>query len=163
MQDFERIYEENQDLVFKYLLKLTKSPDLAEELTQDTFFRAYMNLSSLRHTEKAPTWLCSIAKNRYFAWYNEQKRILPLEQSAIPQAESFEDRFLECELSRDAALCLDRLEQPYRNVFILSVFGKLTLKEISASYSKSESWARVTLHRARQKLKEQLQSRQEDR
>ena len=59
MVDFEKLYAENQRLVFGYLCRLSKNESLAEELTQETFFRAYMNLSSLRKEESAPSWLSS--------------------------------------------------------------------------------------------------------
>ena len=52
MADFEAIFAENQGFIYKYLLKLSQNSALAEELTQETFFRAYMNLSQLRKEEK---------------------------------------------------------------------------------------------------------------
>jgi RNA polymerase sigma-70 factor (ECF subfamily) len=48
------------------------------------------------------------------------------------------------------------LEEPYKEVFMLSVFGGLSLKDISAMFGKSESWARVTYYRAKQKIMEGL-------
>ena len=74
MTDFEKLFENNKELIFKYLIKLTRNNSLAEELTQETFFRAYMNYASLRNKEKASVWLCQIAKNTYYAWYNEHKK-----------------------------------------------------------------------------------------
>ena len=67
MTDFEKLFIDNRDFIFKYLMKLTRDSSLAEELTQETFFRAYMNYSSLRDKEKVSVWLCQIAKNTYFA------------------------------------------------------------------------------------------------
>ena len=65
--DFEKIYSENSDFIFKYLMKLCGNASLAEELTQETFFRAYMNFSGLRDENKVSSWLCQIARNTYFA------------------------------------------------------------------------------------------------
>ncbi len=48
MTDFEKIYTENSDFIYKYLLKLCKNSSTAEELTQETFFRAYMNFKKLK-------------------------------------------------------------------------------------------------------------------
>ena len=158
MTDFDKIFEDNQELIFKYLLKLTRDPSLAEELTQDTFFRAYINLKSLRCPEKASLWLCSIAKNAYFAWYNEQKKLLPLKQDALlEETPPLEEEFLQKELSRKALHCLSTLREPYRTVFILSALEGCSLKELSTLYGKSESWARVTFYRAKQMLHEQLE------
>ena len=74
MTEFEKLFEEKREYIFKYLMTLSKDYSLAEELTQETFFRAYMNFSALRDKEKASVWLCSIAKNTYFAYCNEQKK-----------------------------------------------------------------------------------------
>ena len=157
MTDFERIFNKNREFIFKYLMKLTRNYSLAEELMQETFFRAYMNFSSLRNKDKASVWLCQIAKNSYYAWYNEQKRIDTYDNEKVSGAsESPEEIIIEKELSEKAVACLNELDEPYREVFTLSVVGELSLKEISTMYGKSESWARVTFYRAKQKLLEKL-------
>ncbi len=153
--DFEKIYGENSDFIFKYLMKLCGNASLAEELTQETFFRAYMNFSGLRDENKASSWLCRIARNTYFAWYNEHKKLSDIsEESAVePDIESVFERK---ELTEKAFACLHELEEPYKEVFMLSVFGQLSLKDISRLFGKSESWARVTFYRAKQKLNEMM-------
>ena len=157
MPDFEMVFRDNNQFVFRFLMKLCGDASLAEELTQETFFRAYMNLSALRNEEKVAVWLCQIAKNTYFAWFNEQKRKQPISQpistdSTPDIAELFEEK----ELAGRAFSVLNALEEPYKEVFMLSVFGGLSLKDISAMFGKSESWARVTYYRAKQKIMEGL-------
>ncbi len=138
-------------------MKMTRSSSLSEELTQETFFRAYINYASLQNKEKASVWLCQIAKNTYFAWYNEQKKKAPIKSlEAINDSESIEDAFIQKELSQKALTCLHELEEPYKEVFMLSAFGNFSLKEISSIFGKSESWARVTFYRAKQKLSERM-------
>lgn len=156
MADFEKLFEENRGFIFKYLMKLCGDSSLSEELTQETFFRAYMNLGKLRDEDKAASWLCQIAKNTYFAWYNENKKLLPLEQAQATDEPDIAESFAEKELSHKAFVCLHELEEPYKEVFMLSVFGCLSLKEISKLFGKSESWARVTFYRAKQKLIERM-------
>lgn len=157
MTDFEKIYTENTDFIYKYLLKLCGNSSVAEELTQETFFRAYMNFKNLRNKAKAPVWLCQIAKNTYFAWYNEQKKQSSFEENNIVKDDfSIESFFEKKELTEKAFECLHSLEEPYKEVFMLSVFGQLSLKEISRLFGKSESWARVTFYRAKQKLAERM-------
>ena len=157
MLDFEMVFRENNQFIFRFLMKLCGDVSLAEELTQETFFRAYMNLSALRNEEKVAVWLCQIAKNTYFVWFNEQKRKQPISQliptdSTPDIAELFEEK----ELAGRAFSVLHALEEPYKEVFMLSVFGGLSLKDISAMFGKSESWARVTYYRAKQKIMEGL-------
>lgn len=157
MTDFEKLFHDNREFIFKYLVKMARDVSLAEELTQETFFRAYMNYASLRSKEKASAWLCQIAKNTYYAWYNEQKKKDSFDHlEAISDCESVEETFVQKELSQKALLCLRELEEPYREVFMLSVFGGFSLRDISASFGKSESWARVTFYRAKQKLLERM-------
>ena len=157
MLDFEMVFRENNQFILRFLMKLCGDISLAEELTQETFFRAYMNMAALRNEEKVAVWLCQIAKNTYFAWFNEQKRKQPISQpipadSTPDIAELFEEK----ELAGRAFSVLHALEEPYKEVFMLSVFGGLSLKNISAMFGKSESWARVTYYRAKQKIMEGL-------
>ena len=155
MLDFEKIFRENQDFIYRYLLKMCSNASLAEELTQETFFRAYMNLTGLRKEEKVTVWLCQIAKNTYFAWYNQQKKLQPLEETEISDTTpDLADIFTQRELSSAAYTCLHKMDEPYKEVFMLCVFGGLSLKGISSLFGKSESWARVTFYRAKQKMME---------
>ena len=157
MPDFEMVFRDNNQFVFRFLMKLCGDVSLAEELTQETFFRAYMNLSALRNEEKVAVWLCQIAKNTYFAWFNEQKRKRPISQlTPTDNTPDIAELFEEKELAGRAFSVLHALEEPYKEVFMLSVFGGLSLKDISAMFGKSESWARVTYYRAKQKIMEGL-------
>lgn len=157
MTEFEKLFNENIEFIFKYLMKMTRDIALSEELTQETFFRAYMNYASLRNKEKASVWLCQIAKNTYFAWYNEQKKKESMDAlETVSDNENIEDAFVQKGLSQKALLCLHELEEPYKEVFMLSVFGGFSLKDISSIFGKSESWARVTFYRAKQKLLERM-------
>lgn len=157
MTEFEKLFNENREFIFKYLMKMTQNVSLSEELTQETFFRAYMNYASLRNKEKASVWLCQIAKNTYYAWYNEQKNKVSIDDLDImSDSKTLEDEFVQKELSQKALLCLHELDEPYKEVFMLSVFGGFSLKDISSIFGKSESWARVTFYRAKQKLLERM-------
>ena len=157
MTDFERLFDDNREFIFKYLLKLSQNDSLAEELTQETFFRAYMNFSSLRNKEKASVWLCQIAKNTYYAWYNENKKTDTYKDIELQNdTKTVEETFVQKELSEKALACLHELEEPYKEVFMLSVFGGFSLKNISSIFGKSESRARVTFYRAKQKLLERM-------
>ena len=157
MTEFEKLFNENQGFIFKYLMKMTKDRSLAEELTQETFFRAYMNFSALKDKEKASVWLCQIAKNTYFSWYNQQKQTDSLDElESVSDGKCIEEAFEHKELSQKALQCLHELDEPYKEVFMLYVLGGFSLKDISSIFGKSESWARVTFYRAKQKLSERM-------
>ena len=157
MLDFENVFRDHQTLIFRFLMKLCGNVSLAEELTQETFFRAYMNLSALRDESKVSAWLCQIAKNTYFAWFNEQKKHQPMEQMlVVDSTPDIAELFEEKELAGRAFSCLHELEEPYKEVFMLYTFAGLSLKDISGMFGKSESWARVTYYRAKKKIMEGL-------
>ena len=69
--DIEKIYNENFILVYKFLICLTHNKEISEDLTQETFYRAIMNIDKFNGNCKMSVWLCEIAKN---LWLNELKR-----------------------------------------------------------------------------------------
>ncbi len=69
--DFEKIYSEYFDTVYGYVLSLCKSEALAEEIAQDTFFKALKKIKTFRGDCKLSVWLCQIAKNTF---YTEAKK-----------------------------------------------------------------------------------------
>ena len=157
MADIERLYNDYYGFVFKFLISKCHNESLAEELTQETFFRAYINIKKLRSDEKAVSWLCQIAKNLLYAWYNDQNRLTAIEDAANLQSEENVELSVENKTLTEAAMqILKTLDEPYKEVFMLSVFGQVSLKDISTTFGKSESWARVTLYRAKQQIAERM-------
>ena len=161
MTDYNKLYESNYRFILRYLTKLCADCSLAEELTQETFFKAYINLNQLRDDSKAATWLCSIAKNTYYAWYRDQKHIVPLDENAAASERDLAEPLINRELSKSLMKKLHKLDEPYKEVFMLSVFAEMSLKDISELFGKSESWARVTFYRAKKKLSERLNENDE--
>lgn len=156
MIEFEEIYERYFKDVYKYALSLTHSPDLAEEITQETFFKALQAIDRFDGRCKLFVWLCQIAKNTYFTSKQRSGR-----EDALPEELgwddcSLEERFLDRESSFEIHRRLHALEEPYKEVFSLRTFGELPFQQIGALFGKTESWARVTYHRAKLKIKEDL-------
>ncbi|MBQ8398594.1 MAG: sigma-70 family RNA polymerase sigma factor [Clostridia bacterium] len=153
--DFEKLYNACYLKVYSYALSLSKNAPLAEELTQQAFFKAMLS-PSFRQASGEFTWLCAIVKNLYYDELrkNSKKGILPENRAA--EEPGVEECVLEKETLLQIHLILHQLDEPYKEVFSLRVFGELSFKEISALFGKTESWARVTYHRARMKILEQL-------
>ncbi|MCL2299062.1 MAG: RNA polymerase sigma factor [Firmicutes bacterium] len=158
MDEFEEIYARCFSGVHRYARRLTRDEHLAEELTAETFFKALKNLS--RYDESKAdirVWLCQIAKNTWISQCRRRGRALPLTE--IPDASGFSvERALE---DRDAArrlhALLHRMDEPYKEVFALRVFGELPYAEIAALFGKTENWARVTYHRAKNRLTREME------
>ena len=158
MQDMEVVYRQHAQTVFKYLMLLTHDADLAEELTQETFFKALKKVDDFRGDCDLRVWLCQISKNTYYDYLKKNKKYAP--ESQDEKKESFPSDLLQNFSDKETALqvhkVLHRLSEPYKEVFSLRVFGELSFGTISSLFGKSESWARVTYHRACKKIREEL-------
>lgn len=158
MQDFEKIYVDYLRDVYNFLLKLSGSEDIAEELTQSTFSIAFENLGKFRGTCKMSVWLCQIAKHEYFAYCKRQRPIVREEaMEEEPCGESLEERFIDHAEQIRIHEVLHVLPEPYKEVFTLRVMAELSYKDISRLFGKSESWARVTYYRAKCMIVERLE------
>ena len=152
MKDMERIYNDNSKLVYKYLLTLTQSPDLAEELTQETFYRAVKNINKFNEKSKLSTWLCAIAKNLWIDEINRNKKFQVLNENDIIITD--EEKIFANDNKLNLLKEIQKLDSDTRNVIYLRLFGELKFKEIADIMNKTESWARVTFYRGKEKLKE---------
>lgn len=95
MQDFEKIYVDYLRDVYNFLLKLSGSEDIAEELTQSTFSIAFENLGKFRGTCKMSVWLCQIAKHEYFAYCKRERPLVREEAAEEPVGGNLEERFID--------------------------------------------------------------------
>lgn len=135
---------------------------MAEELTQDTFFKAIQAADSFRGNCEIKTWLCQIARNDYISYLRKEKHLSKTEAAEqvlknVPDPqESIQTQFEDCESAMEIRRILEQLEPPYGEVFRFRVLQELTYKEIAAIYKKTENWARVTYYRAKQKIIEAL-------
>lgn len=152
MEDYQAIYTQYFQDVYKYLLSLCRDPVLAEEITQETFFKVLKSLDSFKGQCRLYVWLCQIAKNTYLTHIKKHRTAPPDDEPA-----SFpEDMLLQKETAFEMHRALHMLPEPYKEVFSLRVFGELSFGQIGVLFGKTESWARVTYHRARLKIKEEL-------
>ncbi len=149
--DFDNLYNVYFQDVYRFIFRLSRDACLAEDITQETFIKAIKNIDSFKGDCKISVWLCQIAKNTYFSYIRKHAGLqtTSIEDIDEPQHEfDFTTRESLLELHR----ILHKLPEPYREVFTLKTFSELSLAEISQLFEKSESWARVTYLRARQKL-----------
>ena len=159
---FEELYEENYKIVYGYLLSLSKNKTISEDLTSDTFLKAFEKISTFKGNSKISTWLCQIAKNEYLQYIRRNKRTESIEEySDIPDVNRIEDIVQDKTMAITIHKLLHDLEEPYKEVFVLKVFAELSYKDIACIFEKTETWARVTYHRARLKIIERLGDKNE--
>jgi RNA polymerase sigma-70 factor (ECF subfamily) len=150
--DFEVIYSQYFADVYKYALSLCRNETLAEEITQETFFKALKNIDKFKGDCKIRVWLCQIVKNTYFSLCKKNKHIT-YESSEENEGECIEKKLINSEAVWEIHKKLHFLDEPYKEVFTLRVFGELRFLQIAELLGKTESWARVTFHRAKIKLR----------
>ena len=152
----EKLYDAYYMRVFSYAMTLTADRHLAEEIAQETFFRAFSRLGSFRGESDEATWICAIAKNLYADEKRRQSRFDLMPEEAPAREKAVEQAVAEREDSFRIHLALHALEEPYREIFELRVFGELSFNQIARIFSRTENWARVTYHRAKLKLQARL-------
>ncbi|SHI16734.1 RNA polymerase sigma-70 factor, ECF subfamily [Sporobacter termitidis DSM 10068] len=157
MTDFNQIYNQYFIDVYKYALSLSRNEAVAEEITQETFFKALKSLGKFDGKCKLYVWLCQIAKNTYYTFFNKENRLATDAEGVDTfYADGLEQGFLIRESAFEVHKALHKLTEPYKEVFSLRFFGELPFSQIAELFGKTESWARVTYHRARLKIKEEL-------
>ncbi|MCD8022758.1 MAG: RNA polymerase sigma factor [Lachnospiraceae bacterium] len=159
MDEFEQLYRRYYKDVYLYLCTLTGDCSVAEDLTAETFLRAYSSVEKFRGDCDIRTWLCKIARNQYISHYRKNKRLTPLHEIGdIPDpyadvTQTYEDQ----DSAERIQKYLNQMKEPYRQVFTLRVFSELPFAQIAKLFGKSEGWARVTFLRAKRQIQEWME------
>lgn len=156
MEDFDQIYADYYSEVYKFVLSLCQNHSLAEEITQESFFKALKSIDSFNGNSKISTWLCKIARNTLFSYTKKHNRQVDYPLDIILSDENIEEQFADKETAYAIHKVLHKLNEPYKEVFWLRIFGELSFAQIGALFDKTESWARVTYYRAKIMIKEEL-------
>jgi RNA polymerase sigma-70 factor (ECF subfamily) len=158
LEDIERAYTLHAKDVYKYLLSLSRDEDLAEELTQETFFRTMRTIGNYDGSCKLSVWLCQIAKHLWYQWLDKRTRQKRAELTEDIQAgESPEDLAL-LRIEKTALYkAIHLLPEPMRELVHMRLTGEFSFAEIGAILAKNENWARTTFYRAKQKIIEKME------
>lgn len=161
--ELDDLYQEYAKMIYHFIYLKCKNKDLAEDIVQTTFLKAISQIDSFKGESKISTWLCQIAKNEYLNYCRKHKRQLSYdayiennEEFLFSQEAYVSDTMLEkLILSEQAGTALEvlhTLQEPYKEVFMLRVYGEYSFKEIGALFQKNDTWARVTYYRAKEKM-----------
>jgi len=156
--EFEDTYNAYFKDVYLYICSLSGDQHLAEDITAETFIKAMKAIDSFKGNCDIRVWLCQIAKNSYFSYLRKNRKFVDLEK--LPERADEHDvaeMIAAAEASMKIHEVLHNLNEPYKEVFTLRVFGELSFKQIANLFGKSENWACVTYHRARKKVKERME------
>ena len=157
MKDLDAVYRQHAQTVYKFLLSQCRDPQTAEELTQETFYQAVRSIDRFDGSCKVSVWLCQIAKHLWYQHLRHQKRESPLPEDGgeglVPPAPSAETEVLAQTGRMELLRRVHGLPEPYREVVYLRSFGGLSFREIGDVLGKTETWARVTFYRGKERLK----------
>lgn len=113
--------------IYRYtriLFLLPKNREIAEEIAQNTFYKAVSTTSQFKGKSDELTWLCSIAKNLYHDEMRSRQRVADVSEiNDLPSNENVENSVADSDMAFRIHLVLHRLEEPYKEVFQLRVFG----------------------------------------
>lgn len=164
MTEFETIYRTYFQDVFCYIRRLSGNEHIAEEITEETFYKALRSIDGFRGECDIRVWLCQIAKNCYYTYWKQSDQTAEpesLELLPVPD-ESAEERLIRQEEVLQIQRILYDIPDPYREVFLWRVYAQLTYRQIGQIFGKSENWACVTYHRARNRIRERLKEEQHE-
>ena len=156
----EQLYEAYYMKVYSFVMTLAKSKTLSEEITQEVFFRAIATEKTFRGESSTLTWLCAIARNLFCDEMRRRSR--HSEEDAVNRSAADDDpaaAAADADASFRIHLVLHELDEPYKEVFELRCFGELSFRQIGTIFRKTESWARVTYHRAKLKIQERMNAK----
>lgn len=157
--EIEVWYERYSDAIFKYICVMTRDYQQAEDLTHETFIRAYNSYDSFKGNSTTKTWLFQIAHNVTIDFLRKRKPLRIIEsflqnkKDASPLPEDILDMKEE---AREVYKALGKLKPAFREVLVLRKIKGFSIKETSDILNWSENKVKVTLHRAMPMLKEQL-------
>lgn len=155
MDSMEQIYQAHARTVYKFLLSQCHDADLAEELTQETFYQAVRSIDRFQGNCKVSVWLCQIAKHLWYQHLRKANRETELpEEAELPLMPSAEDEAVSRSGQLDMLRRVHELPEPGREVVYLRAFGGLSFREIGDVLGKTETWARVTFYRGKERLKQ---------
>ena len=163
MQKVDEIYQKYARTVYKYLLSKTHDENIAEELTQETFYQALRCIDRYDGSCKISTWLCAIAKNQLLSYWRKHPQheniddYSTMETSGASAEESALEAMGKVELIKKLHSC----PEPYRELLYLRIFGNLSFKEIGEIMGKSENLARVSFYRSKEKLRKEMENYEE--
>jgi RNA polymerase sigma-70 factor (ECF subfamily) len=154
----ETLFARHHGEIHAYLLRMVRDPELAADLTQDSFIKAYRNYATLEKPENARAWLYQIAHRVALDDIRRRKivRFLPWTGESRGAAPSAEHLVMDVHLSGDLQRALAKIPDRQRAALLLAELHDLTGVELADALGVSHVAARALLTRARESLRRAL-------
>ena len=155
--NLEALYTACFHKLYRFALTLTRTPSEAEEIVQETFLRALQQANKLPEDANLDAWLFRVAKNVHISRLRKNRPNVGSEiLESVSAGVDIEEQLQQQDEAQHILAALHKLEEPYKEVFTLRALGDVPYKQIALLFGKTESWARVTYHRARLLLTERM-------
>ena len=164
LEPFESIYEQYFPRVYAFLYRMCRNENLAEELTQETFFQAFKSFPKYRGESELFTWLASIAKYTFFGYIRKNKNSdenvdIELLADTLLDSENDPEETIQRHETIDAIRrAISAIPEKYRDVVVLRLYAELPFSEVAEVLHISENSAKVIFHRAKKLLSEELKN-----
>jgi RNA polymerase sigma-70 factor, ECF subfamily len=154
----EALFAKHHGEIYAYLVRMLRDPELAADLTQDAFVKAYKNYDTLEKDENARAWLYQIAHRVALDELRRRKiiRMVPWTGEARGAAPSAERIALDLRLSGPLERALAQIPERQRAALLLAELHDLSGLELAAAMGVSHVAARAILTRARESLRRAL-------
>ncbi|EJR31648.1 RNA polymerase sigma factor [Bacillus mycoides] len=160
---FESLLVEKSQVIYKYLLKLGVGVKDAEDIVQDTLYKAMFLMDDIS-LEKLTPWLLRVAINQYRDLYRKSKRFnpVPIESVILIGQKSLDEIILTKEFQVEIQEVLETLNPDYKNILLLKYDYELSYKEISSLLDMKEESVKTNLYRARNQFKALYRGKQHE-
>lgn len=162
VQEFEAVFQKYHSDVYRFLLKMSDyDKEMAEELTSETFYQAYLAIARFKGKCQIKTWLIQIAKNQFYAALRKQKfkptsfEDVVSEPAEDPVEEKIEEAY-QRELLCHARSIIEAMAPKMKEVMLYRIYSDLPYTQIAILLSISESSAKVLYHRGKELLRKKL-------
>lgn len=152
---FSEIYETYKKQIYSYLVKNTGHPHIAEELTHDTFIKAFKSLNKFRNESSLKTWLFTIARNTYLSYLKKKSTQLEFSNDTIDdQWVDKNDRFEAIVRKESIFAILSLLPEKERTYLLLREQQGMAYREIAQITGDTVGAVKVGIYRARKRFRE---------
>lgn len=162
MEKFDTIFQNHYADIYSFLLKISNyNNDISEELTQETFYQAYLSIANFKGNCQLKTWLIQIAKNRFYMGLRKEKYHPAFFREMIKEPvehpiEEIADEIYKKEILFHARLIIDNMQPNMKDVMLYRIYSDLPYSEIAALLSISKSSAKVLFFRGKELLRKEL-------
>ncbi|KHF39243.1 sigma-70 family RNA polymerase sigma factor [Halalkalibacter okhensis] len=163
----EELYSLYYEEIFTYLFQRTRQKELAQDLAQDTFLKAFNGLASFKGKSSVKTWLYTIAHNTFITWYRRETKYSkhPIEKTSSLEQRTYKNpEEVVAQKAEQAQIlrAIDLLKEDYKTVLILREYQELSYDEIAQIVGWKLSKVKTNLHRAKLELRKHLCKTEDD-